>query len=79
MAIKFQEVKRSPFRNAYGHLLLVEGGDGNKYLAMQDCGEPEYFGPLTSEQVTAFEVLINAVPFTDCIGSQLITSEPEWE
>jgi hypothetical protein len=80
MPLNFQEIQRSPFRNTYGSLLLVEGSDGNKYLAMQDCGEPDYFGPLTTEQVTAFKVLTGAVPFTDCKDSNLSTTDDqEWE
>lgn len=54
---KNETIKDSPFGNTYGGLSLVLGDDGQRYLEMQDCFGPDYFGPLTDEQVAAFYVL----------------------
>jgi hypothetical protein len=51
------EIADSSFGNTYGGLHLVLGDDGQKYLRMGDCFGPDYFGPLTDEQVSAFYVL----------------------
>ena len=32
--------------------------DDAHYLKMGDCFGPDYFGPLTKEQITAFNVLL---------------------
>ncbi|HET8688206.1 MAG TPA: hypothetical protein VFM18_16350 [Methanosarcina sp.] len=49
-------ISHSEFRNTYGGLDLIEK-DGQKYLMMEDCFGPDYFGPLTEEQINAFNVL----------------------
>lgn len=46
----------SPFGNTYGGLTLVTT-DGGYYLEMGDCQGPDWFGPLTPDQVAAFRVL----------------------
>ncbi len=50
-------IKESPFVNTYGRLILVEDENGDKYLEMGDCFGPDYFGPLSDEQVKAFYLL----------------------
>ena len=50
-------IKYSPFANTYGSLILVQDGDGQFYLCMQDCMGDDHFGPLTQEQVNAFNIL----------------------
>ena len=52
-----KSIKGSPFCNTYGRLTLVLGDDGQKYLEMDDCCGPDYFGPLTEDQLVAFHVL----------------------
>ena len=60
-------VRRSPFQNTYGGLDLLEDPDTKKrYLTMEDCFGPDYFGPLTEEQEAAFHVLCQ-VP--ECPGT----------
>jgi len=55
-------IKESQFANTYGGLSLVRVTNGQQYLEMQDCFGPEYFGPLTEEQISAFETLCE-VPY----------------
>lgn len=55
--LKKDTIQDSPFCNTYGGLVLVLGDDGHRYLEMEDCIGPEYFGPLTDEQVAAFYAL----------------------
>ena len=50
-------LKNSPFANTYGGLRLVENDKGQRLLEMEDCFGSDYFGPLTDEQVEAFEML----------------------
>ena len=57
-------IKRSPFSNTYGSLILVQDVDGKYYLHMQDCIADDLFGPLTQEQIDAFHVLCD-VPESD--------------
>ena len=47
----------SPFCNTYGGLSLVLRPSGEKFLRMDDCFGPDYFGPLTDDQVAAFITL----------------------
>jgi hypothetical protein len=54
---KKANIQESPFSNTYGGLSLVIGDDGHRYLEMEDCCGPEYFGPLTDEQASAFHTL----------------------
>jgi hypothetical protein len=53
----YEREKMSQFGNTYGNLSIGTGDDGKKYLEMQDCFGPDYFGPLTDEQVSAFYLL----------------------
>ncbi len=57
MMHKKDTISQSPFVNTYGGLSLILGDDGQRYLEMSDCFGPDYFGPLTEEQVAAFYVL----------------------
>ena len=50
-------IERSPFGNTYGSLNMVRQQDGKLYLRMEDCFDPDYFGPLNDEQVAAFKLL----------------------
>lgn len=52
-----ETIESSPFGNSYGGLSLALGEDGKKYLVMDDCSGPDYYGPLTEEQVAAFYLL----------------------
>lgn len=56
-----KEIRSSPFGNTYGGLSMVEI-DGELFLKMEDCFGPDYFGPMTPEQVAAFHTLCT-VPF----------------
>jgi hypothetical protein len=55
-----ETVRASDFSNTYGGLDLVKDGDGVLYLRMSDCMGDSFFGPLTQDQVAAFELLCNA-------------------
>ena len=54
---KVEILESSPFGNTYGGLSLVLGEDHERYLEMEDCFGPDYYGPLTDEQVAAFLLL----------------------
>ena len=51
-----EKIKQSQFVNTYGGLSLVMR-NGERFLVMEDCICDEYFGPLTDEQVAAFDAL----------------------
>lgn len=55
-----KHISSSPFSNTYGGLKLFKGSDGQHYLEMYDCSGPAYWGPLSPEQVQAFNVLKEA-------------------
>jgi len=50
-------IKKSPFGNTYGGLLLAENDKGEKMLVMEDSFGADYFGPLTDGQAQAFHTL----------------------
>lgn len=54
---ELKDIKHSPFYNTYGGLELKTDSKGEYYLEMMDCFGPNYFGPLTAEQVKAFYLL----------------------
>jgi len=54
---KKDTIAETLFSNTYGGLSLILGDDGQKYLEMEDRYGPEYFGPLTNDQIAAFYVL----------------------
>ncbi len=54
----FEFKKESPFGNTYGSLCMYEY-NGRQYLHVQDCFSNGYFGPLTNEEIKAFDVLCN--------------------
>lgn len=56
-----ETIKESPFYNGYGGLDLVKDDEGNLWLRMSDSimGD-DFFGPLSLEQVAAFELLCQA-------------------
>jgi hypothetical protein len=49
-------LRNSNFSNTYGGLSLVQYKD-KKYLCMDDCFGPSYFGPLNQEEISAFDIL----------------------
>ncbi len=51
------KIKQSPFTNTYGSLNLVRGESGKFYIEMEDQQGDELYGPLTDEQVEAFNLL----------------------
>lgn len=55
--LNFKAIQASPFGNTYGGLTLGEDDQGRKFLEMDDCFSPDYFGPLTPEQEAAFYTL----------------------
>lgn len=49
----------SPFGNTYGSLSMVTSESGEQFLIMEDAFNDDVFGPLTEEQLAAFNVLLN--------------------
>ena len=62
--MKLQRVLTSPFSNTYGGLSLNKNEDGDYYLQMDDCFGPDYYGPLTQDEVIAYHTLCG-VKFAD--------------
>lgn len=60
--MNYNIVKNSFYRNTYGGLDLIKGENDKFYLKMQDCFGPDFFGPLTDEQINAFYILCEVKP-----------------
>jgi hypothetical protein len=63
-------LRESPFANTYGGLSLVERDDGARFLRMDDCFGPSFFGPLTAAHLAAFDLLA-ALPELDAGTAEL--------
>lgn len=57
MDARKQKAFKSPFGNTYGGLSLVALPNGDRVLKMEDCFGPDYFGPLSDDQVDSFFAL----------------------
>jgi len=50
-------IRESNFCNTYGGLSLVEDEEGRRFLKMEDCFGPDYYGPMSDADVEAFNRL----------------------
>ena len=57
-------ITESQYSNTYGGLDLVEI-NGEHFLELDDCFGPTLWGPLTGEQLAAFDALLEVPMATD--------------
>lgn len=53
-----ETVLDSHFSNTYGGLGLIKATTGEHFLEMGDCMGPCYFGPLSEDEIKAFNLLV---------------------